>query len=312
MEHLYTDGEILTKSQANIFKSFLKMLSISKCEIVMRGDSYKNFQELYNDNVDNPNLLGYYLFMLGPKAKKFLTDKYYIDVNNTESGNFIRICATILNFLDNINLQKFSQREYIKKFINNNQLFYEFLHIIAKNQEIIDKYNKLKIIDKITINSYYLSIVHTICNNNSIYVSSSNEKNVADFFAKELVIYAWNSPNYTISHNTSSEVYKLGFPTYLPVYPKQNEFSFKYGILPHFIIGFEIIKNNSFYINPAIFNEMNKIKSMETEQEKSIYKKTIFKRGLEIDQEHFDDVLRETNLKGYFQTDGEQFNIIAY
>lgn len=308
MKKFSTDRRKWNDTLKKDFRSFLNILNDSKYKIVMRGDSYYNLQELYNDNVDNSGMLGYYLFMLGPKARKFLTKKEFIDANNTETDNFIYICKKALNYLYAVcrESKNENKKHRIKEYISNNPSLVTFLKNVEKNNNIINKYNILEPKDKVTINMYYLSLVHTINPENyketSCYVSTSTKQNVAERFSnRDIIIYAWYSPNYAVSDDTAQSVLKLGFPTYQPVFPEQNEISFIYGILPHFIIGFEDIKEECFYINPAIFDAMDKITSMSIQRVQSIYINKILNFGLEIDQESFDAILKETNLKGYYQ-----------
>lgn len=73
----------------------------------------------------------------------------------------------------------------------------------------------------------------------------------------------------------------------------------------HFIIGYAVEQN--FYVNPAIFNAIDRMHEMGTFGEKCSYKRRIQLHGLEINQENFEEFCQRTNFKKYFTFDGYDY-----
>ena len=68
----------------------------------------------------------------------------------------------------------------------------------------------------------------------------------------------------------------------------QHEISLLAGILPHYIIGIEFLKDNEFYFNSNILeNGVND---------------AVFMFGLNINQDNFFNVLKETSFRKSFNT----------
>ena len=102
-------------------------------------------------------------------------------------------------------------------------------------------------------------------------------------------------------HDSESSLFshllkQLGFPVIEePFYPDQKEVSLLFGILPHFVIGY--FKDNNFIVNPAIFNEYNKMRSIPG----------IVAKGLKINQTNFREYLYRSRYHRGYIYDGEEY-----
>jgi hypothetical protein len=81
-------------------------------------------------------------------------------------------------------------------------------------------------------------------------------------------------------------------------YKTQKEISILAGILPHYIIGLQIIEDERFLINPNIF--INPITD------------NLFIDGLSINQDDFDEVLRQTSYRKSFEVQGSRIRERTY
>lgn len=171
------------------------------------------------------------------------------------------------------------------------------------------------------VNLYYLAIAHAI--NDKVYreiseyVSTSINVSIANSFAHGACIFGWVPYNIWkqkdkrrmidfVDTNQMAGIQSSGLPyCESAVFPNQEEVAIRCGLLPHFIIGYAIGRN--FYVNPAIFNAIDRMHDMETFGEKSRYKRRIQLHGLEINQENFEEFCQRTNFKKYFTFDCDDY-----
>ena len=102
------------------------------------------------------------------------------------------------------------------------------------------------------------------------------------------VIHAWIPGGISIEKS----IPERNLPRYIHrPFQKQKEISFFAGLLPHYIIGIQIMGASAMIYNPAIFSSW-------------ISPVTLFD-GLKIDQSKFEEYASFTRIKGKFITDGE-------
>lgn len=107
-----------------------------------------------------------------------------------------------------------------------------------------------------------------------------------------------------VDTNDVQDIKHTGLPyCNFAVFPRQDEIAIRCGLLPHFIIGFEIEKN--FYVNPAVFTAIDDMHQLNSFRELMAYRRKLQLHGLDINQENFEDFCRRTNFKRYYTFDGE-------
>ena len=294
---IYNCEQKLNSIEKQLLLDFIGYLKQSKkIRFIYRGDC--KIREHYNVDISDITLLSHYIFAIGEKGSFFLKKKKKKELNQFE---FIwnklnkKICE--LRFETESNTQKvctfLRNNDELNSFFSNNQNKELFL-----NCANLDKKTQIKVID------YYIALLHTIGKsgiNNSYFLSSTIDRQVADKFKKEgIVLYGWipkkGFKDCVISYediNTEDSIIKqLGLPIYkIPVYPDQKEICLKCGLLPHYIIGFQY--QHKFYVNSNVFNKWD---------ENVIY------TGFNINQHNFNHILRKTNYKyEYIFCDGEYY-----
>ena len=109
-----------------------------------------------------------------------------------------------------------------------------------------------------------------------------------------------------VDTNQMSEMQSTGLPyCNSAVFPNQEEIAIRCGLLPHFIIGYAVGRN--FYVNPAIFNAIDRMHEIGTFIEKCSYMRRIQLHGLVDNQENFEEFCQRTNFKKYFTFDGDDY-----
>lgn len=318
------NGEILLQDELVKLWHFLNMLTGSRCStIIMRGESNENLREQYNYDTNTPNLLAQCIFMAGEKGRICWNEKKFLDPDDTSAENFCAICKTLnKSITEGCKSGNTNRTQKIQEFFSRNQ---EFCSTLEDIETLAGKYRGLPIDIRKKVNLYYLSIAHTINSHKyqkaSSFVSTTTNPQVADSFTNDATIYAW-VPRVTLRKTMRNEikpieyvitmvkpkVKQLGFPYYdTPVYPKQKEILLRYGVLPHFIIGFRTRCN--FYVNPAIFNSMSKLEKINSFQELCALKKHLISYGLDVEQADFESFCRKTNFKRYYTYNGCEYQL---
>lgn len=319
------NGEVLSQEKLIKLWNFLNILTSSwhSTFFIMRGESDENLQKQYTYNTNTPELLAQCIFMAGEKGRICWSEKKFLDPDDTSPENFCSICTMLNKFIqEGCSRGNINRRQKMQDFFSRNQ---EFCNAIENVEDLAMKYKELSIDDRKQINLYYLSIAHTInCQKYqkaSSFVSTTTNPQVADSFTNDATIYAW-VPRVTLRKTMRNEikpieyvitmvkpkVKQLGFPYYdTPVYPKQKEILLRYGVLPHFIIGFRTRCN--FYVNPAIFNSMSKLEKINSFQELYALKKHLISYGLDVEQADFESFCRKTNFKRYYTYNGCEYQL---
>lgn len=288
-------GQGISENKKKKFYSFWER--IKGASIVYRGVDGNYLRRIYNADASNIPLLSELLFLYGEKGKAFCDEmKFDNDINNSE-----RICfESILNnmqksFLDSTS-NNCSVNNRMPTFLQENQAVIEDI-LSCNANDWCKKIDALPQIIKSTIKDYYMSFLHTIgksgYGNYSYFLSTTKEESVAEYFRNNdekngAIIVGWSNGKGIKCSNSlglRDVVSKYGFPTFkTPFYPKQNEITYKCGLLPHFIVGFHY--HDGFEINPYILkiNDMAKVR----------------KEGLPVDQTDFIKKLSKTNYKSYY------------
>src|SRR5690554_3738765 len=314
------DNRALNKNEFEKFNSFYAHLSSNpnKIKVIYRGENYDSLKTKLNLSQNNDfNKINQYIFLIGEKGRVYrnehknkIKDKSKIfSINDIQDKLFNNIFDKLNTILRNKTQNKIIEdfelwnpefSEYFKDKLNNKSDFLFKINSLSKSNE------KLKVRD------YYLSLLHKIGNigfyHNSFFVSTSSDFHTAVSFAenskksKKIIFISWvDYPinrigiNFNYLNLFKRRITQIGLPTYNKTFfPSQNEISIKGGLLPHFILGYIVLEDNIFEVNPNFFFTTKNIDE-------------IIKNGLEIDQSNFSIALTETDYSGFFILDENNF-----
>lgn len=276
----------------NFYFLFTKELSKQKIRNIYRGDNLKNVkQKLGLNNNDLPELC-YKIFLFGDKAKHYYSHVFLSDqkgrvfsINDVSEAvfNYIfeKISKAIKNHHPSTNL-----------FFIRNQKFVEFFSKSDNKTVFRDRISILSLTEKFFIRNYYLRLLHQLAANGyklkSHLISTSNAYTVASLFAKrvkdgnDIIFHGWANKTITSSNN----IKKHQLPFYYGTPYAQKEISILAGLLPHYIIGFELVQQNTFYVNPSLF--------------KTVVSEKTFIEGFNVDQTNFYEELPSTGFNKSF------------
>ena len=297
------------------------MVGSTLSTFILRGDSNENLRSQFDTDTHNPALLAKYLFMVGEKGRMCWNNKEFLNPDDVTQENFRKICLALRRYIKEGRKGHTGRAEMMRDFCNINKQFCQALENI---DDVVERFAKLRLQTRRSVNLYYLSMAHTI---NSIgykqastFVSATTSAEVAAEFIDDICIYGWvprehvgiNNAQYrTIDYvitKCEPAVKRSGMPCCgTPVYPGQKEISLRCGFLPHFIIGFKV--KNNFYVNPAVFSSMEKLQSMKTFKQLCDFKSRLLRYGLEIDQSNFEEFCRLTNFIRYYTYDGIKYEV---
>ena len=290
----------------------LRQIQLTQRRIIYplyRGDKSKNLFDrlgIYYDEVEpNYNQLVSRLFMIGEKSRNFYSEEFF----QTPNSRTIRIddCdENVFNYIfDNINSCLKSKNTYTKAFFDKNEQFKQFfLNKTANKKKFSLAILAAEENEQVFFKNYYLTLLHQLGSinykDNSHLVSTSKNYKIAKDFAgdnlssKRIIIHAWTTVKARLSKFKKYELPKYnGRP-----YKTQKEISILAGILPHYIIGLQIIEDEIFFINPNIF--INPITD------------NLFIDGLNINQADFDEILKQTNYRKSFEVQGRRIRERPY
>lgn len=288
--------------------------------IVFRGENKKNLEKkLFRPDEDyHPGKMYNRLFYFGEKAKHYF--KYNTD-NQGQKPNYLQHIrdtsdTTYIFIFDQINkiftgFYEFSQgnRQAISKFKESEPKFSNFFFSTNKKERFIEIINE-KVTDQIKkekLRDYYLYLLHTfgssqqLATNLSFFVSTSEDEDEAKYFAlsqekkKRSVVFVYMVPEplykYGVSRSVLNSLYEEYRDTGIPLYKTElydsKEIAIKGALFPHYILGLQDLKNDIFIVNPHVFKQPS---SRLVE---------IPLRGLEIEQNDFDQMINDTGYTGY-------------
>lgn len=312
------NDEAASQEQVYVLWSFMNILTPSKFKTMFaRGESDSNLQKHYLADTTNIRYLLDMIFCVGEKGRVCFDNDDWIDPDDTDIGNFARICTLLNSALKSAAKGTPERVNRMHKFIQKNKTFSDAFLLAKEN--LIKRYEKLCSEDRTKVNLYYLAILHTINSNRykdkSVFVSTSRDFEVAEQFEQSLMFIGWmpkaHFPAYVASKKMDSFTSvcdSVGLPfVSIPVYPEQAEISVRYGILPHFIIGVKI--KNVFYVNPALYETMELFKDCTSIMQMKQLRADIIRNGLKVNQERFLEYCRKSGYLRYFTYDGIQYRI---
>ena len=268
-----------------------------------RGDKLKNLFErlgiFYNEDEPDYKQLLDRLFMVGEKSRNFYADEFF----KASSSRSIKIddCnEKVFKYIfDNINDSIKSKNSSTIAFFDKNEEFKQFFLNEKDNKETFLKaFSSANENEQIYFKNYYLTLLHQLdainYKNSSHVVSTSLDSSVAQKFAmaklsgKSVILHCWTPKN-----NEINNFKKHGLPKYKNApYKNEKEVSILAGILPHYIIGLQVIEDEVFFINPNIFsNPVND---------------NLFIQGFNINQDGFDEIIKLTKYKKSFESQGNK------
>lgn len=287
----YPNENLLSEKDKETFFRFIQKLSATnKVIYTFRGES--NLDRHYCADISNIRLLSDHIFMLGEKSKTFYSD-YAEDEQPIEEFIYDTIEKSLVysdKYTDNrIPIFKQNNPDFVKYFLGDNrEAFCKFIRKRKDRDYIID---------------YYIAFIHTIdssIKNADSFVSTTTCHKTALGFRGEnpeeaVVIFCWLPKEKKYSGMIKCEsinvkdnrIAKLGLPTYdKSLSEEHKEMCMKYGILPHFILGYQV-GNDKFIINPNVLKNNSDID-------------TLVKFGLDIDQSNFKDYISQSNYRRSF------------
>lgn len=293
-------NEELTKINGFLL-SLLQASNSGRTKMVYRGDKITDlFDKLnvpyHNDMPDYSQVLSR-LFMLGEKGKYFYNNRLTGDRGNIIQLDDVDERAFVYIFTEMSKVAKSKKLHHVDFFKDNTEFRAYFTDITNKHHflKTSEKYDRHK---KLGIKRYYLTLLHQLAAVNykkkSVLVSASEDIEVARQFAGHSIdkpaflLHVWVPTFRTLrSYFNDLPLYRQ------PPFKKQKEVSFFAGILPHYIVGLELIGERIMFYNPAIqYNEI----TFES-----------YMTGLYIDQTKFEDVLKQTNYVRSYSTDGRDY-----
>lgn len=309
---LRSNGCELSHEQVLKLWEFYNLLSGSmNSRFIFRGESDRNLLTQFNADTHTPEILAECLFMTGEKGRICWADNGGIDPDDVSNENLLNICRSLTRYIEDGVKSGGNRAKKIIRFCEQNE---EFCKGIKNEPTLIKAYEKLETEDRMNVNLYYLAIAHTINDREyrdvSTLISTTTNVGVADRFSNDAIIHGWvpktiwksNAKRRVIDFvdtNDMQNIKHTGLPyCNFAVFPRQEEIAIRCGLLPHFIIGFEIEKN--FYVNPAVFSALDDMHRLNSLRELMAYKRKLQHYGMKINQENFEDFCRRTNFKRYF------------
>lgn len=287
----------LTDQEKKLFDDFCIFFSKYRNRTIV----YRGTELPLNDFTKRIEKLPDFLFILGDKAKTFKKNDMdpFSDVDFFPSKN----ASILFDIIHDI----FCSPEKTFKHPNSKNKWMVFRD---KNPNFvkyfIDSSSKDKFVDNLVKQhdvrafDYYYAFIHTIGSNlqlGSSQLSSSTTLKQAEKFQKNgIMIVGWipeTKKGFQLKRENinmvNDELRKNGLPTYdISLYPEQNEICLKYGLLPHFIVGYRI--KNTFVVNHNLINDLSSRRLYDD----------IIDNGIKIDQNNFKDILSRTALKHYY------------
>ena len=300
------NGHDLPQASTTIFKTFVEQFTKARESI----NIYRGTNDLSAYRIDENDMIGsfsYKLFMLGVKGERFVMENY--SRMSLQEDSFRDIFFNIREKCNDSKFRSFFiQNEDFKSFFEKKGNQYTFVDIIMK----CSSESKLKIQD------YYYALLQTMDDkvaNNGCMVSTTTNIKEAQKFQKGkgdnrktgIIIVAWiplTQKDIIIRYNNvnkwSNEIEDKGLPTfYYSPYPYQKEICIKYGIFPHFIIGYSFL--DKFVVNPHLLLQLSSEYDINN----------IVSEGIFIDQnEKFRSVLSQTNYRHYFTNLDDNIRIL--
>lgn len=275
------EGNELGRDEREMFLSFYHDLLCRKDKIIVyRGEDDDNLFAQYQAYSSMIGLLSEYLFVLGAKGKAFWDGDTFIKLFDASKDEVLS------------SIWKGIRRSLSLLSVENTHLFKK-----EDEQVFKTKINALKPEEQELVINYYYSYLHTISNSTgSYFLSSSKDLNQAiKFLESGIVIVGWVPEaesnhqliRYTDICSKHEEIEKLGFTVLASEHLEEQEVCLKCGILPHFMLGYIVIKENKFVVNPAVFETIKNGRCMDD----------VTGNGLSVSQDDFLDKIKQSGYK---------------
>ncbi len=260
------------ENQIKKFRDYIKLIKLAEknkeATILFRGTKLQILKSKLISKINSNNSLYDGLFLVGEKAKNYL-------IKEEDIPHPIKtINSTCTNTTDWIfdEYKNLDSAIIGTEYFQDNQNKSRFSKEIEKNPFLID---------------YYLKGLHTWNSDFLVnFVSASSSLDVASSNENDLVIILWMSKKYSKHvliysslNEYENELYKKKLPVIKILFEKEQEYSFKGFILPHFILGVYIENENKIVINPALLKNSNK---------------NWIQDGFDINNEKFSDFIKTT------------------
>lgn len=308
----------LTADQTDTFIRASKLISTAYRKnnllITYRGDGYANLASALNVPTDEQGLVYQRAFYFGNKAKHYLErqDKisrrpHLTSIEDVNDSTFIFIFDKIAEISRNADVDR-------ERFWSQNIGLCKFFSQPSNKDYFVTKVKNESQVVKAKVRDYYLFLLHTAgkrgVTKESLLVSTSISWEAAAKFNNKndarKVIYFYFIPTpfdkYCVTANVESELYpvvrSLGLPSYTRgsgLFYWQREVAVRGGLLPHFMLGIHRVDLDQFVVNPHL---------LKMPREKLPF---IIERGIEINQNDFDERIKETSYQRFSSLEGEQF-----
>lgn len=303
MEYTFkVDGRELDARELKKTLNFLLRLSKAslRTKLIYRAESIQNLKDKLNISTEDfYSELNYRLFNLGDKARIY-QQQYYDNLNGRRHFAIEDVNINVFEYL----FEKFNRifrttnNKELLRFMSKNGGFVEYFLQNGNREKLFNTIASCTESEKLNIRDYYLALLHKVgkvgFHGNSFFVSTSTSHKAAKKFQnnKSIMLVGWqNIPSFpAIKKLLISN--RLPFASY-PIYPLQREISLKGGFLPHYLLGYIITETSEFILNPIFLTT-------------SIPIEKIITYGLPLNQQHFFQILNQTNYTGYFTIDDNE------
>ncbi len=304
-----------SKEECELVRKFFDALKKSEnCQVIYRGESVERAYQHYNLNDEskkNPCVLASYAFVIGEKAKSATRLKL-----SSKERSFRNVEQEIFDEI----FDEIEPHELHIQDIENPQFS------LCNKDDFIKKVMSISSTDnKVLVRNYYLYILHRIGNDGdrrndyydkkSHFLSTTTNYSVAedyslaeDFSEYGFIYVGWipNSiPNRAMNEETFNKVKLILKEFELPLlekelYPNDEEISLIGGIFPNFLLGIINVEEETFIINPSLFEIENLCLAVDE----------VIMRGLPVNQENFFQFLKSIGYESYNETSPDDPNHI--
>lgn len=284
---------------------------VGRVQLLYRGEELSNIQKRLATKKEDE--IYEHAFYVGEKARHFSIDRfelgrdYLTHISDDSEKTFLFILNRIRNVIGE---HKLSIR--VRK--NTTDKFRKYFLSSSSDVDFLEKINNCTGRERISVRDYYLYFLHVAgsvgIRKEAMLVSTSKNKRIALKFSgsadkkknKKKVILHYFVPkpfhDYAIGPD---DIYyhrhiikKINLPEYYAkgLFPEQNEIAVKGALLPHFLLGIELIGENKFIINSNFANSDNMNNILR-----------IAKSGFNIDQTDFKYMIFNTGYIRYGEVD---------
>jgi len=271
----FGQNRLTTMAEKDIVMTKLtSLIKNDQYKLLLRGITKSTTKEKLISRLNSNDSLYDGLFLVGDKAKNFLTKSEHMPhPMKTISSIGYKTASWIFDEYSHLEEGPIDLTFF--KDIRNKQVF---ISAIKEDEEL---------------NDYYLFGLHTYNSDSLVnFVSTTSNPEVAFYnqISDKLVIFLWIPTGYNLYINPEklrtikSRVESKKLPILTDsFYPLEKELSLKGFILPHIIVGVHDLEFNELILNPALLNE----------------KTNWLKQGFDIDQSNFEEFIKQTKYERF-------------